>query len=158
LIQEVRIPLEAIAIGKAAENFTPEADQELSALVEAMAGAGVSKSEVQQFHESDVAFHRTIWKLANNEYLQNTLESLTFRLFVFSVVDRWPGNPKALGERIAAAQEHLMILEGLRSRDRKTARRAFIQQSVQYWNNQYGLGLKEEDMDLADWAAAGERK
>ena len=158
LIQEVRIPLEAIAIGKAAENFTPEADKELSALVGAMAGAGVSKSEVQQFHESDVAFHRTIWKLANNEYLQNTLESLTFRLFVFSVVDRWPGNPKALGERIAAAQEHLMILEGLRSGDRKTARRAFIQQSVQYWNNQYGLGLKEEDMDLADWATAGERK
>src|ERR1700721_86484 len=86
LIQEVRIPLEAIAIGKAAENFTPEADKELSSLVEAMAGAGVSKSEVKQFHESDVAFHRTIWRLAKNDFLRDTLESLTFRLFVFSVV------------------------------------------------------------------------
>src|ERR1700722_16455736 len=30
LIQEVRIPLEAIAIGAAAENFPPEADRELT--------------------------------------------------------------------------------------------------------------------------------
>src|ERR1700688_3722526 len=33
LIQEVRIPLEAIAIGKAAENFTATADKELTTLV-----------------------------------------------------------------------------------------------------------------------------
>jgi DNA-binding GntR family transcriptional regulator len=157
LIQEVRIPLEAIAIGKAAENFTPEADKELSALVEAMAGAGVSKSEVKQFHESDVAFHRTIWRLAKNDFLRDTLESLTFRLFVFSVVDRWPGNPKALGERIAAAQEHLLILEGLRSKDRQIARRAFIKQSVQYWNNQYVLELNVEGMELSDTTPTGER-
>lgn len=154
LIQEVRIPLEAIAVGKAAENFTPEADKELTAMVETMASPGISNSAVQQFHENDVAFHRKIWELAKNEYLQNTLETITFRLFVFSVVDRWPGNPKAMGERIAAAQEHLGILEGLRSRDKYIARKAFIKQTVQYWNTQYGLTLNEEDLDVATWAAA----
>jgi len=158
LIQEVRIPLEAIAIGRAAENFTPEADKELTALVGAMAGAGVSKSEVQQFHESDVAFHRTIWDLAKNKYLRDTLETLTFRLFVFSIVDRWPGNPKAMGERIAAAQEHHMILEGLRSGDKQIAQKAFIKQSLQYWNTQYGLGLSEQDMNLSAWAGVGESR
>jgi DNA-binding GntR family transcriptional regulator len=157
LIQEVRIPLEAIAIGKAAENFTPEADKELTALVEAMTGTGVTKSDIQQFHESDVAFHRKIWELAKNEYLQDTLETITFRLFVFSVVDRWPGNPQAIRERIAAAQEHLGILEGLRSRDKGVARKAFIKQSVQYWNTQYGLNLSEQDLSLGEWAGALQR-
>src|SRR5215469_5909326 len=145
LIQEVRIPLEAIAVGKAAENFTNEADREMTAHVEAMTGTGISNTDVQLFHESDVAFHRKIWQLANNDFLRDTLETITFRLFVFSVVDRWPGNPQAMRERIAAAQEHLGILEGLRSRNKKIARQAFIKQSVEYWNMQYGLGLSEQD-------------
>jgi DNA-binding GntR family transcriptional regulator len=149
LIQEVRIPLEAIAVGKAAENFTPAADRELTAIVESMAGAGISEIDVKSFHESDVSFHRKIWELAGNKYLQNTLETITFRLFVFSIVDRWPGNPKAVSERLAAAQEHLGILEGLRSGDKNTARKAFIKHTVQYWNAQYGLGISEEDMDLS---------
>lgn len=151
LIQEVRIPLEAIAIGKAAENFTTQADEELTALVGAMTGTGFSKAEVKRFHESDVAFHRKIWELAGNTYLRDTLERITFRLFVFSVVDRWPENPQAMSERIAAAQEHLGILEGLRTRDKQIARRAFIKQSVQYWNKQYGLDLNKQEMNLSEW-------
>jgi DNA-binding GntR family transcriptional regulator len=147
LIQEVRIPLEAIAVGKAAENFTPEADKEFTAIVESMAGSGISEFDVKSFHESDVSFHRKIWILAGNEYLRSTLETITFRLFVFSIVDRWPGNPKAMSERLAAVQEHLGILEGLRSGDKNVARKAFIRQTVQYWNAQYGLGIDEEEMD-----------
>ncbi len=154
LIQEVRIPLEAVAIGKAAENFTPEADKELTKLVQTMAGTGMTAIDVRNFHESDVAFHRKIWELARNEYLRDALETITFRLFVFSVVDRWPDNPNAMGERLAAAQEHLGILEGLRSRDKHIARRAFIKQSVQYWNKQYGLQIDEDEMTLA---GAGDR-
>lgn len=149
LIQEVRIPLEAIAVGKAAENFTPAADREFTAIVESMAGSGISEVDVKSFHESDVSFHRKIWELAGNEYLRSTLETITFRLFVFSIVDRWPGNPKAMSERLAAVQEHLGILEGLRSRNKDTARKAFIRQTVQYWNAQYGLGISEEEMDLS---------
>jgi len=149
LIQEVRIPLEAIAVGKAAENFTPDADRELTAIVEAMAGPGISEVDVKSFHESDVSFHRKIWELAGNEYLRSTLETVTFRLFVFSIVDRWPGNPKAMSERLAAVQEHVGILEGLRSGDKKVARKAFIKQTVQYWNAQYALGINEEEMDLS---------
>lgn len=146
LIQIVRIPLEAIAVGAAAENFTSEADRELSACVEAMSSMEVSKSEVERFHNCDVAFHRKIWELANNPYLRDTLETITFRLFIFSVVGRWPDNPRAMTERVAAAHEHLGILEGLRSRNKHTAREAFIGQSLQYWNTQYGLDLSKEDL------------
>jgi DNA-binding GntR family transcriptional regulator len=148
LIQEVRIPMEAIAVGKAAENFTPAADAEFSAIVEKMAGSGISEVDVKSFHESDVAFHRKIWELAGNSFLQNALETITFRLFVFSIVDRWSGNPKAVSERLAAVQEHLAILDGLRSRNKTIARQAYIKQTIEYWNNQYGLGLEESELDL----------
>jgi DNA-binding GntR family transcriptional regulator len=146
LIQEVRIPLEAVAVGKAAENFTAAADKELTALVDGMASSGISEMNVRRFHDCDVTFHRLIWELADNKYLQEALEALSFRLFVFSIVGRWPDKPQAVGERLAAVQQHLAILEGLRSRDRAIARQAFIRQTVQYWNTQYGLGINEEEM------------
>ncbi|MBN9615278.1 MAG: hypothetical protein BGO25_02450 [Acidobacteriales bacterium 59-55] len=154
LIQEVRIPLEAIAIGKAAENLTPEADAELTALVAAMTGTGMAATDVRHFHDCDVAFHRRIWELAGNEYLRDTLEAVTFRLFVFSVVGRWPGNSNALNERIAAVQQHLSILEGLRSRNKQIARQVFIKQTVHYWNTQYGLEINEDELTLSGWMSA----
>lgn len=149
LIQEVRIPMEAIAVGKAAENFSAEADKEFTEIVEKMAGSGISEVDVKLFHESDVAFHRKIWDLAGNPFLRNALETITFRLFIFSVVDRWSGNPRAVSERLAAVQEHLAILEGLRSRDKKMARQVFIRQTIEYWNAQYNMGLEEADLDLS---------
>jgi DNA-binding GntR family transcriptional regulator len=146
LIQEVRIPLEAIAVGKAAENLTPEADAELGALVKAMSGTSMTASEVKNFHDCDAAFHRKIWMLAGNEHLRDTLEAISFKLFVFSVVGRWADNPKASRERVAAVKQHLAILEGIRSRDKHVARRVFIQETVGYWNAQYGLELDEKEL------------
>lgn len=146
LIQEVRIPLEAIAVGKAAENFTPEVDGEFTLLVRAMAGSGLGEMDVRGFHDSDVLFHRRIWELAGNKYLKDALEAITFRLFVFSVVGRWPDNPKAVGEKLAAVQQHLGVLEGLRTRNAEAAREAFVRHTVRYWNAQYGIGLSEHEL------------
>jgi DNA-binding GntR family transcriptional regulator len=106
----------------------------------------MTAAEVKNFHDCDVAFHRKIWALADNDYLRDTLEAISFRLFVFSVVGRWPENSKAFGERLAAVQQHLAILDGLRSRNRQVARQVFIKQTVQYWNTQYELGLSEEEL------------
>ena len=144
-ILEVRIPLEAVAIGRAAKNLTAESEKELTDLVMTMAGTG-SGIDVKSFHDCDVSFHRKIWELAGNDYLQDFLEIISFRLFVFSVVGRWPDAPNAMTERIAAVQQHLGILEGIRTRNSQAARAAFVKHTVQYWNLQYGLDLNEDDM------------
>src|ERR1700744_4009189 len=91
-ILEVRIPLEAIAIARAAVRLTDEAEHELADLVIGMAGTG-KEVDVRSFHDCDVLFHRKIWELADNEYLEDLLEKISFRLFVFSVVGRWPDSP-----------------------------------------------------------------
>lgn len=152
-ILEVRIPLEAIAISRAAKRLTPASEKELTDIVMAMAGTEL-QSDVKKFHDCDVLFHRTIWQMADNEYLTLLLETITFRLFVFSVAGRWPESPKAATERIAAIQQHMGILEGMRSGDPQKAQHAFVQHTVQYWNKTYGLDLTEEKVVEGLWIAA----
>ena len=152
-ILEVRIPLEAMAIGRAAKRLTDESEKELTGIIKAMEDTD-GDSDVKRFHDCDVLFHRTIWELAGNEYLQLLLETITFRLFVFSIVGRWPDTPKAEDERIAAVRQHVGILEGILTRDPQKARQAFVKQTVEYWNKQYGLGLVEEEILEGIWLAA----
>jgi DNA-binding GntR family transcriptional regulator len=144
-ILEVRIPLEAMAIGRAAKKLTPAIDKELTAIVNTMA-ATEKDSDIKRFHDSDVLFHRKIWELADNEYLHDLLETITFRLFVFSIVGRWPNNPNAKSERRAAIAQHIGILEGIRTGNAQKAQHAFVTHTVQYWNRQYGLDLIESDI------------
>ena len=144
-ILEVRISLEAIAIGKATARLTPETEKKLTELVTTMAGTE-GDGNVRNFHDCDVLFHRTIWDLAANEYLSELLETITFRLFAFSIVGRWDDTPNMASERRAAVRQHQSILEGIRSRDPEKARHAFVKNTVKYWNDQYGLKLVEEEM------------
>ncbi|MBB3695250.1 GntR family transcriptional regulator [Sphingomonas sp. BK580] len=143
-ILEVRIPLEARAMGLASERLTPELAKELIDIVATMADTERDE-DVRRFHDCDVMFHRRIWDAAGNPYLRALLESITFRLFVFSVVGRWPESPNTLTERRAAIRQHQGILDGILSRDPRQARRAFVDQTVNYWNEQYGLDLRLSD-------------
>ncbi len=152
-ILEVRIPLEAIAVGKAAAKLTVDSERELTNLVMTMMG-NERNGDIGNFHDCDVAFHRIIWDLADNEYLSELLETITFRLFVFSIVGRWPDKPNAAGEKIAAVRQHLSILEGIRTRDPHKARQAFVKNTVRYWNERYSLKLNEEEM-LIESRASG---
>jgi DNA-binding GntR family transcriptional regulator len=144
-ILEVRIPLESIAVGLAAARLTPICEKKLVKLVATMARAQ-RDGDTRIFHDCDVLFHRTIWEMAGNEYLSEMLEAITFRLFVFSIVGRWDNIPNASAERNAAVKQHRNILDGVRTRDPQKARLAFIEHTVKYWNNQYGLQLKIEQM------------
>lgn len=144
-ILEVRIPLEAIAIGRAATRLTPDSEKELSKLVKTMSGPE-DKGDVSHFHDCDVLFHRTIWEIADNPYLAEMLEAITFRLFVFSIVGRWDETPKTAGERTAAVKQHQNILDGIRSKDTKKARKKFVESTVKYWNQQYGLKLNADEL------------
>lgn len=144
-ILEVRIPLEAIAVGRATARLTPECEKKLVKLVTTMATTQRA-GDTRSFHDCDVLFHRTIWAMAGNEYLSETLETITFRLFVFSIVGRWDDVPNASKERAAAVRQHRNILEGIRTRDAQKARLAFVTHTVKYWNDQYGLQLREDEM------------
>jgi DNA-binding FadR family transcriptional regulator len=46
-------------------------------------------------------------------------------------------------------QQHKAILSGIKSRDPQKAREAFVQNTVRYWNRQYGLQLDERRLHIS---------
>lgn len=142
-LSEVRIVLEAFAVGQAAANLTPEAESCLASLIDGMATAAEQKNAAK-FDEFDIAFHRKIWSVAGNEYLAQALERITFRIFVFQ--DRSGGQ----SESKAAVRQHEEILEGIRSRNPLKARNAFVSATLRFWSNSFHLDLKLSDIFGAD--------
>jgi len=43
-------------------------------------------SDFERFYETDLEFHRTIWKLSRNRYLASTLETLVVPLFSYFLI------------------------------------------------------------------------
>lgn len=142
----VRLTLEGLAVELAARNINPDAESEIATLVEDMDRA-TANSDLAQFHEKDVAFHRKIWDLAGNEYLTKALASISFPMFAFALVDHI--TPKLVRQRKAAVRQHEGIFAGLRSRDPVEARRAFITHTVNYWNELHHFDLKQGELLLA---------
>jgi DNA-binding GntR family transcriptional regulator len=134
---EVRLPLEVLAIEQAAVRMNAESAAELTSLVESLI-ASAEAGDMAAFHDADVGFHRRIWEMAGNEYLRLCLETVSLRLFVFSVLDR---GSKLRMESHAAGQQHRGILAGLLSGDPVKARDAYLAHTVHYWNAHYDLNL-----------------
>lgn len=134
-IMMVRIFLESLAVQLAARNMTPEAELRLRALVDQMF-AGADSNNLVGFHDTDVAFHREIWRLAGNEYLLTSLEAIAFRQFVLGV-------PHHSHERfLAAVKQHREILEGLCTRDPQRAHGTYLSETVNFWKQHGQLDLE----------------
>lgn len=131
---EVRIALEGSAIAQAARNLTPKAEVELGALVQATVEAA-ERNDVAAFHYANVAFHREIWKLSGNRYWATALETVAFRLMVFSVAGKGRGSQTDLQYW---AQDHRTILAAIKTRDSESARQVFVSQIVKMWEQDLG--------------------
>jgi DNA-binding GntR family transcriptional regulator len=103
--------------------------------------ASANACDMAAFHDADVGFHRRIWEMAGNEYLRLCLETVSLRLFVFSVLDRGSKLPT---ETHAAAEQHRGILAGLLSGNAAQVREAYLMHTVNYWNAQYGVNPHAE--------------
>jgi DNA-binding GntR family transcriptional regulator len=129
-ILQVRMVLEVLAIEQAAANVNDSAMQDLEATVKEM-DIAARKLERNRFHKADLAFHRRIWQLTDNEYLVAALERVVFSLFAFVLLvqDR--------KDFLAAVQQHREILEGLRSGDPKRAGETFMQSTNKFWKERH---------------------
>ena len=140
-IQEVRMALEVVAIERAARNITDEGVRELEKLVSTMRTAA-QKFNLATFHKSDLAFHRIVWDLTGNEYLGLALERVAFGLFAFVLLQR---DSSASNEFIASAEQHAQIVAGLRTRDPKRAREAFVKSTTKFWNHYHRVNIERTE-------------
>jgi len=83
-INSLRLIFEAEALRLCKTNLRPKGEKRLSKLIEQMESVGtISESEASKL---DLEFHRTIWSLSGNEYLEKTLTMLTVPLFSHRII------------------------------------------------------------------------
>src|SRR6185295_3085015 len=78
----LRVELEALAIEWAKEHATETDIEYLRETIKRMESSAQAL-DLPQFYECDLAFHRKIWSLSNNQYLVDALERLVVPLFAF---------------------------------------------------------------------------
>jgi DNA-binding GntR family transcriptional regulator len=133
-ILEVRLTLESVAVARAAERIDEKAAAQLDRIVNDMKAAA-EEIDRAAFHRCDIAFHRKIWEISDNEYLALALESIVFALFA-SVLFR-----QQRADFLVAAEQHRAMLQGLISRDPAVAVAAFRDQTVGFWRDRHQVGL-----------------
>ena len=131
-IHTVRMALEPLAFGLAAEKMTTEAAQQLTDIVASMEKAALALDRVG-FHNSDIEFHRAVWKLAGNEYIEMALERVLFAMFA-AVLPR-----QQQAAFLTSVQQHRDNLNGLVSGNPGEARRAFVKSTTAFWKTYYQL-------------------
>ncbi len=83
-INSLRLVLEAEALRLARTNMTAQAEKKLRQLLLRM--ERIADAPVFQVVSADIEFHRAIWQMSGNEYLDRTLTSLTAPLFMYATL------------------------------------------------------------------------
>jgi DNA-binding GntR family transcriptional regulator len=83
-INSLRIILEAEAMKLARFNHTPEGERNLKSLLSKM--ESMVPGPAAELARIDLEFHRTVWALSGNEYLERTLTGLAAPLFAHALL------------------------------------------------------------------------
>jgi DNA-binding GntR family transcriptional regulator len=83
-INSIRLILEAEALRLARANLNQTAHNKLAQILERMERSETAAPSVRV--RLDLEFHKTIWNLTRNEFMERTLSSLTAPLFAYGVI------------------------------------------------------------------------
>ena len=117
---ELRAMLEVHAAQQAAQRMQEDDYQELDRRLHVMEEAVLANSYYDAA-QSDLAFHRYIWKCSANETLCRHLELITVPLIAFVSILRSRG----LQRLTTVVEAHQPLIDALRSRDAETIRDTF---------------------------------
>jgi DNA-binding GntR family transcriptional regulator len=107
-IFRLRVEMESLAIEWAKESVRP-ADIEHLRNITGNMKAAARALDLDQFYQSDLAFHRKLWEMSGNEYLVECLERIVAPLFAFFLMkDR-----RERESYLFSAAQHEKIVEAL---------------------------------------------
>jgi len=105
---QLRVELEPLAVEWARKNVTPGDIRDLRNLIARMKKAA-AELDLDGFYQNDLEWHRKLWALSGNAYLEDVLERLVVPLFAFFVM-------KTSHEKeayIESAETHAKIVDAL---------------------------------------------
>jgi DNA-binding GntR family transcriptional regulator len=116
-VQQVRMPLETLALELAVERVKPDALRKLEQLADGLC-TGFEKGEIVEATRCDLEFHHVVWELSGNSRLITSLRTLTAPYFAYGSAFRL-GRPDLCAELLR--QQHDVYLECLRGNPAYTA-------------------------------------
>ncbi len=110
-VYEIRISLDTLAAGLAAERISDEELEELQRLL-VKVGAAIEKNDMAKVVEADIEFHDVLYKASRNERLRNIINNLREQITVIRGVSmRYPGRLKDTQD------EHRRLVESISARN-----------------------------------------
>ena len=110
-VYEIRISLDTLAAGLAAERISDEELEELQRLL-VKVGAAIEKNDMAKVVEADIEFHDVLYKASRNERLRNIINNLREQITVIRGVSmRYPGRLKDTQD------EHRRLVECISARN-----------------------------------------
>jgi len=126
---QLRVELEPLAVAWAKDNITPGDIRELQILIARMQRAA-AELDLNQFYENDLEWHRKLWALSGNAYLEDVLERLVVPLFAFFVMK----TSREKEAYVESAEMHAKIVEALAEGSAAEVR-ALMKESLSSWKN-----------------------
>jgi DNA-binding GntR family transcriptional regulator len=122
-ILRLRIEWEALAVELALEDWDDAKARKLRAAVERLKRAAQS-GDVIEYYRYDLEFHKTLWQLSDNPFLERALSQITIPLFAFAAISR--SARKEFDPKVDAKEHEkvaLAVLSGDKGRAVETVRR-----------------------------------
>ena len=116
-IQDLRIELESLVVERARSRATPADVKEMRDHVDQMRQAAHQR-DLARFNECDLAFHRSLWRLARNRYLADALERAVVPLLTFFYLQ----SGHISETHVQSVRDHEAIVDGLVAGDGPEAR------------------------------------
>jgi DNA-binding GntR family transcriptional regulator len=110
-ILRVRRELEGLAVELLQERATEADPTRLDRFVEGMRSAA-KEGDFPSFYRSDLEFHRTLWSLSGNRFLERSLDITIVPLFAFFIMKNPRDSAAAL---LASADRHADVVRAIRN-------------------------------------------
>ena len=128
-LYRARITLEGLAVELAHAHATESGLRPLYSIIEDMRRAA-RKKDFPEFYQFDLRFHHALWDLANNEFLQRALSTLSVGPFAFVLA----GSRAPLDvDYVRVAEDHRDILEAMKNSTAEAARKV-MEEKLANWH------------------------
>ena len=128
-IYTIRVELEPLAAELAVDNAANWDPGILRSATERLAESARS-GDLELWHRRDLEFHQTLWRLADNPFLEKALNQTSVPFFAFAELVFLQTQPRDL---VHQAAQHEVFVSAILSGDREEARRRTKKVLTEFW-------------------------